>query len=103
MKSLLVLLREENQLVEKFNEQMCTMSLCSKNIRDINSIDHECQAKQDDLARYQGVAAQAKSRASEIARGIVIKRAEINETINADRVTNVLLLDKEIEDIMLKG
>src|SRR5574344_1525403 len=103
MKSLMTLLREENQLVEKFNEQMCTMSLCSKNIRDINSIDRECQAKQDDLACYQGVADHARTRANEIAKEIVCKRAEISETINADRVTNVLLLDKEIENIMLKG
>ena len=103
MKSLMTLLREEDQLVEKFNEQMCTLSLCSKNIRDINSNPNECQAKQDDLAHYQGVAAQAKSRASEIARDITGTREHIRARLNADRTFNTLLLNKEIEDIMLKG
>lgn len=103
MKSLMTLLREEDQLVEKFNEQMCTMSLCAKDIRDIHSIDHECQAKQDDLAHYQGVAAKAKSRASEIARDITDTREHIRARFNADRTFNTLLLNKEIKDIMLKG
>lgn len=103
MKSLLKLLREEDKLTERFNEKLFTMILCANNIKDIKAIDHDCQAKTDDIAHYQSVAAKAKTRANEIAQEIVCKRAEISETINADRVTNVLLLDKEIENIMLKG